>query len=292
MMKAKAKLPRWAGGKSIPRILHQTYPRRELPPELLENVRNIRTLNPGWDYRFYDDAEIEKFILDQYGESIFSYYKRINPEYGAARADFFRYLLMYRIGGVYLDIKSTTTKPLDLVVRRSDQMILSKWDNEAGGRHENWGLHRDIDHIPGGELQQWHIIAAPGHPLLRAVIEAVLANIDHYRPWRQGIGRDATLRVTGPIAYTIAITPLLNGFHSRVVQTERDLGLEYSIVPRDCHKDLFVRHYSRNKTAVVLMKGINRPLAASYSAGIRARGALSTVKALVESLFSRRRGSG
>ena len=38
---------------------------------------------------------------------------------------FFRYLLMYEIGGVYLDIKSTANKKLDDVLEENDAFILS-----------------------------------------------------------------------------------------------------------------------------------------------------------------------
>ena len=50
------------------------------------------------------------YIRREYGESILSCYLRIDPVYGAARADLFRYLLLYRTGGVYLDIKSAARR--------------------------------------------------------------------------------------------------------------------------------------------------------------------------------------
>lgn len=74
-------------------------------------------MNPGWEHRLYDDADIEAFIRESYGDEILAYYHRIDRRYGAARADLFRYLLLYRLGGVYLDIKSTTVRPLDEVLR-------------------------------------------------------------------------------------------------------------------------------------------------------------------------------
>lgn len=40
------------------------------------------------------------------------------------------------------------------------------------------GLHPDLAHMAEGELQQWRVIAAPGHPFLRAVIKSDLSNID------------------------------------------------------------------------------------------------------------------
>ena len=109
-------LLRRAEGAAIPRILHQTYHAADLPEPLRKNVEQLKQANPGWEYRFYDDAAIERFIAGTYGQRILGYYRRINPEYGAARADLFRYLLIYAVGGVYLDIKSRATQPLDVLL--------------------------------------------------------------------------------------------------------------------------------------------------------------------------------
>src|ERR1700743_3181430 len=90
------RLPRMEQGSSIPRVLHQTYPSRILPAAFQETVRRLRELHPNWEYRFYDDNDVAEYIRNHYGEEIFAYFNRIDPRYGAARADVFRYLLMYR----------------------------------------------------------------------------------------------------------------------------------------------------------------------------------------------------
>ncbi len=166
----------------IPKNIHQTFYTKVLPSEIEKNVVNIRTLNPGWEYRLYDDDDIVEFIKNNYEPFVLGYYNRINPEYGAARADLFRYLLMHKYGGVYLDIKSAPTKPLDTVLMPDDRYLLSHWRNGKGERFEGAGLHPELHNIPGGEFQQWHIVAAPGHPFLKAVIKKVLRNIDRVQP--------------------------------------------------------------------------------------------------------------
>ena len=169
-------------GAVIPRIIHQTYFSRNLPDELKENIERIKGMNPGWEYRYYDDSDIDDFIRTNYGQYVHELFSRINPKYGAARADLFRYLLMYKIGGVYLDIKSSTGRPLNDVLKPADRYLLSVWDNDAGGEHQGWGKHPELRHVSGGEFQQWHIVAAPGHPFLRVVIANVLRNIEIYNP--------------------------------------------------------------------------------------------------------------
>jgi hypothetical protein len=258
------RLPYVVAGSTIPRLIHQTFKSRELPPELQQNVEQIKALNPGWSHRIYDDSDIEAFIRETYGQTVFACYQRINPRYGAARADLFRYLLLYRYGGVYLDIKSTMTRPLDEVLQPNDRYLLSQWQNGKGEEFEGWGVARELNDIPGGEFQQWHIVAAAGHPFLRAVIENVLRNIERYNPWLQGTGSAGVFRVTGPVAYTLAIAPLMASQPHRLASCG-DLGFEYTIFKATSHRPLFASHYARQTESVILMQGAAGISAALYN---------------------------
>ena len=119
-------VPEKALGKEISRHIFQTYRAKTgLPHEIEQNIEHIKRLNPEYEYHLFDDEDIKAFILEHYGEVIWDYYQRIAPIYGAARADFFRYLLVYQLGGVYIDIKSSLDKPLKDVLRAEDQFILT-----------------------------------------------------------------------------------------------------------------------------------------------------------------------
>lgn len=250
---------------AIPRIIHQTFQSKNLPAEFQKNVDELKALNPEWEHRLYDDHDIRQFISDVYGTGILAYFNRINPRYGAAKADLFRYLLLYKYGGVYLDIKSTFTKPIDHVLKPDDRYLLAKWSNKPGAKREGWGMPKELDMIPGGEFQQWHIVASPGHQFLKAVIERVLTNIDCYKPWLHGTGGNGVLRLTGPIAYTLAIHPLLPAHPHRLVNDEAELGLVYSMLTSSSHKPLFKGHYTTLTESVVSLNGVENVLAKMYS---------------------------
>lgn len=240
--------------ETIPRFIHQTYYTAQLPDDLSENVNHLKTLNPRWQYIFWDDTSIACFIREHYGNKLLRIFNRINPEYGAARADLFRYLVLYRLGGVYLDIKSAADIPLDEVISPDDSYIISQWRNGVGEPYEGWGLHSDLEGIPRGEYQQWYLVAAAGHPLLRAVIERVILNLQSYRYDKVGAGRLGVLRLTGPIAYTKAIHPLLSTQPHRIVKDQTELGIRYSIFERDgrqYHRQIFKNHYAAIKTPIV-----------------------------------------
>jgi hypothetical protein len=239
-------------GTSIPRVLHQTFPSRVLPTAFQDNARRLRELHPGWEYRFYDDDDIKEYIRAFYGDEIFAYFARINPRYGAARADLFRYLLMYREGGVYLDIKSAARGSLDEILRPDDRYLLSYW---RGSQFTGWGDYSELRDYGGREFQQWHIIAAPGHPYLKSVIETVLLNINNYNPLTWGVGRQGVMRLTGPVAYTRAIGLLRSKYPHRLVQGQDELLLEYTALPDVDHRSQFKFHYTKLQEPVTLLKG-------------------------------------
>jgi len=243
-------LPQIKMGSLIPRLIHQTCPCKEcLPVEIQENIRKICDLNPSWEYCLYDDDDIEAYILKYYGLEILRVYQKINYSYGAARADLFRYLLMYAEGGIYLDIKSSVTNPLDDVIAFDDYYILSKWDNHITGTHPDWGIHRELESFERGEYQQWYIICVAGHPFLKAVIERVIKNIQHYNVLIDGVGQMGVLRTTGPIAYTLAIENVKSLYPFLEVDITRDLGIKYSIYKpsgqKGGHEHVFKKHYTK-----------------------------------------------
>lgn len=247
-------LPHVDSGNHIPKIIYQTYSSWDsMKPEWIENIDRICKLNPEWKYQFFDDREVEEFIFFEYGEEILKQYLAISPELGPARADLFRYLLLYKKGGVYLDIKTTLTKSLDIVLHPDDVFILSHWSNQLY-------QPKELAYLNYQENIQWAILSAAGHPFLRQVLHYVLGNLQVYNPWLHGVGKRAVLRITGPYAYTCAIEPIKHKYPFRFVNVTNDLGIFYSLYEfKDEYKSNIQtnnhmsdqNHYSKSKQLVV-----------------------------------------
>lgn len=275
-------IPVYPMGESVPKLIHQCFfGARTFTDELAGNVAAIKALNPDWQHTLYNEDMMKTFIMDNYGAEILRYYDRIDPRYGAARADLFRYLLLYKVGGIYLDIKSTATRPFNAFIRPDDRYLLGQWDDPANVDRAGWGMHKELAHIDHGEFQQWHIICAPGHPFLRAVIMSVLANIDRYRPWRDGTGAHGTFRLTGPVAYTLAIDPLRQSYAARIIPSAES-GLEYSILSKRSHATLFASHYYRLTDSIVKLGPVLAQVAKIRAFSRRVKGSLRhRIKALI-----------
>lgn len=214
-----------------------------------EHGRALMRRNPSWMFRFYEEEHCADFILSNYGSQVLAMYHRISPEYGAARADLFRYLLMYAVGGVYLDVKSTIVPPIDSIMQQDDEYLLSRWVRD------DMPTYAALAHacVPRGkEYQQWFIICKQYHPFLEAVIHRVLANIANDNGSR---GKNGVLHLTGPVAYTLAIHPLLNEHKHRWVVANEE-GIMYNALSATGesqeHIPLFGNHYSKQTIPIII----------------------------------------
>jgi len=233
----------------IPRHLH--FICNDIPaldPAFSENITRTASLNPGWHVHVWDEATRFQFISDHYGWDVLKIYLMIGNEYGAAKADFFRYLLIYKLGGVYLDLKSSMSQPLDTIIHPRDEYLISQWNMSGSGRHAGWGLGASIAYVTGGEYQQWFLIARPGHPYLRRVILLVMTKILTYRPDVHGVGAVTTFNITGPHAYTKAIHAVREDFTHRVFDAE-SAGLIYSTIEN--HRERSSSTYRQARTPLV-----------------------------------------
>jgi inositol phosphorylceramide mannosyltransferase catalytic subunit len=262
MIKKHIGIPTFPLGETVPRILHQHFLAGDAAiPEPIRAIRDgLRAANPGWTYSFWDAERAEAWMAETYGRDVLARYLSIRPEYYAARSDLLRYLNLYAEGGVYFDIKSTCDRPLDAAIRPEDRYILMPW--EADQRFQ----HPELAHMPDGEYAQWAIVSVGGHPYLRAVIQRVLANIGDYAEWRNGVGMYSTLRVTGPIAYTLAIEDIRPSHPHTRLALPSERGFRYSALTRgDSHRPIFGLHYAEIKTPMVTPS----PVDAAILQGVR-----------------------
>jgi mannosyltransferase OCH1-like enzyme len=115
----------------IPRIIHQTWKTKQVPTEWKHYQQKVIALHPDWEYRLWTDEDNDAFVKKEFPD----FYPVYNsfPK-NIMRADAIRYLIMYRIGGLYLDLDYEVLSPFD---PKDAKLILPK------SRSKLFGDHRD-----------------------------------------------------------------------------------------------------------------------------------------------------
>lgn len=163
--------------RRIPRVIYQTWYTRNLSLQLKKPIDNMLKLNPSYGYKLFLDDEMEKFVTSNFDDTIVQCYKKLNLI--VSKTDFWRYLILYKYGGVYLDIDSTIIKPLDKLISVNDEAIISA-ERKTGC------------------FAQWALIFKKEHPILKKVIELIVNNILN--------GNCLSVHeLTGPTVYSQAI---------------------------------------------------------------------------------------
>ena len=247
-------------GSKIPKTIHHIFFGNKVPELFKKNIDRILLENPEYLHHMLDDGNAVDFIRLHYNEQVLERFERLNKSYPAVRSDFLRYLVVYAVGGVYLDVKSLFTTPIRDAINGDESFILCQWCNCKGEEYENFGIRWVDNYIDGGDYEQWHIIAAKGHPFLREVIIEVMRRIDNYRLWREGTGRTAVFYLTGPHTYSDAIYPIRDQHVHRYYRRDVDAKLKYSCLPGMLHADADKNHYSVVHATLVHPKGAVRVL--------------------------------
>lgn len=87
----------------IPLYIYQTWHTTNLPPKMQQAVNTIKAHNPEFQHFLYDDNMCREFIRDNFPEDVLGAYDSLIP--GAYKADLWRYCILYKKGGIYLDIR-------------------------------------------------------------------------------------------------------------------------------------------------------------------------------------------
>ena len=72
----------------IPKTLIQTARSYEaLPAEIKQNIDHLKSRNPDWEYRFFDDDQMKSYLRSNLQPEEWALLQEINPRYGVVLAD-------------------------------------------------------------------------------------------------------------------------------------------------------------------------------------------------------------
>ena len=186
--------------QAIPKKIYRTWKTTALPAIFQTAWDYTERHNPEYEQILFTDEMCRDFMKSFMGGYAKHAYDMLVP--GAARADLFRYCIMYEYGGVYLDGKSGAG-PLRNLIGSDDRMIVSTWGTVVG-RPEMAGFYRF------GEFQQWWLACEPRHPFMKQLIISVVESVEK-RLSSQDLMKHSTLvfwynidvlHLTGPLKFS------------------------------------------------------------------------------------------
>lgn len=157
----------------IPKIIHQTWKTSEVPKTWKPFVDKVQSLNSDWEYRLWSDSDNDDFVKEHYPD-FYPVFKGFQKN--IMRADVIRYLIMDKIGGVYLDLDYEMLSPFDF---GDESLVLPK------NRSLAFGDNRDA-------LGNCVFASEAGHPFWKDVIKDLSDNPPVVNDYNEVIG------ATGP----------------------------------------------------------------------------------------------
>ena len=97
---------------TIPKIIHQTYKNYDLPEIYKMCQTEIKNLHSDFQYCFYTDNDMDNLIKNEFSK----YYEKFNElPRTIMKIDMFRYFLMYKYGGLYVDMDYLMLKQFNML---------------------------------------------------------------------------------------------------------------------------------------------------------------------------------
>lgn len=146
----------WAQ-RRIPRVIHQTYRTHMIPAVWNATVQSVMKMNADeFQYRRWSHLDMDRFVREH--EPHFYWKTFIHYCYDIQRIDSFRYVLLFHLGGIYIDMDDACRRPFRELVATMEAL-------------DPHSTHLAL--LPAGELfgiQNNFMIATAGHPIYKQLI--------------------------------------------------------------------------------------------------------------------------
>lgn len=168
----------------IPFIVHQTWKSKSLSEPVRSYCDSWKRLNPSCDYRFYDDADCLALVRTDYPRLIDLYE---SLPLSILRADLFRYLAVYRFGGIYADVDMECLQPFDSFLSAGGAVFSIEAQTTSVRQ-------RELQYREPFQIANCIFASEAGHPFIRLIIDRAVQLIS----LQPSIKPDAVEDVTGP----------------------------------------------------------------------------------------------
>ena len=166
----------------IPKIIHQVYEDLSGPPEFLRLLsKGWQEKNPDWEYMFWTKKEMEALVRE-FPDFVDIYH---SFPYNIQRWDALRYLILYKYGGLYVD--------MDYECIRSINPILEKGTCFFGLEPKSHAKSFGLDVMVGNAF----MASTPQNQFIEEIINEI-KGLKH----KKDIIMDKVMNTTGPLMIT------------------------------------------------------------------------------------------
>ena len=232
---AWVKLSQSCTKSGLPKNIFQTWEDHDSPEGMKKAMQSWHDLNPDWGYFFFTKEDRRAFIQAYFSKEILDAYDDLIP--GAYQADLWRYCVLYRYGGIYIDTKFILHKPIDVWLPSDVNCIFVK-DKDKRRAHQAY-------------IYQAFIVAPPKHVVLKVAMDRCVNNIKNCN-----YSIDP-LSITGPGVMGEAVNAVLDiPIHDKIIPgIHKEVGREcFSIIDTPDFKNNIAFSLYENKCCFCMYK--------------------------------------
>ena len=175
----------------IPKIIHQTWKTKDIPENWKNAVESCKAVHADYTHMLWTDDTMERFMQTEYPDSL-NLYK--SYKHDIQRCDAFRYFVLYKYGGIYIDMDTVCKKKIDGLLKHG--IVFSKSTNVSTSftnsfymvEPRNPFIKHCIDNLSAHKDSAWylgkhfHIMNSTGPFYLSKMIDEYgLNNIPNHR---------------------------------------------------------------------------------------------------------------
>lgn len=173
---------------SIPKIIHQIWGGKNPIPYYFLSLSNTwKEYHPDWQYEFWDDNRIDLFVQEfypHYWEQFKSFPQNMQ------RWDTVRYMILNKMGGIYVDFDAECIQPLDNLLKDTTCWFALE--------PEEYAKENEKDPYLSTALMG----SAPEHPFIQTMIRNIFSYFRNERNSEFHKKIRNVIETTGPLMLT------------------------------------------------------------------------------------------
>lgn len=171
----------------IPKNLFQTYycDYKDLPSYVKNCTETWQQNNPDFNYIYMSEIECHRWLSENYDPAYAKAYELLKHK--AMKGDLWRYSIVNKLGGIYMDIDTVCRKPISEVIDYDSNFVTSI-ELEKNSMFTQWGF--------GGQA---------GNSILTNLTNYILENVIDWPANKDKLNTD----LTGPVSFQKAVVSVL-----------------------------------------------------------------------------------